>query len=165
MRPIIRSLPSRRSVRSISRRRLSLGFGVLVASLAIGAVRTASADAVPKAEVLVIHATKCDQKKVDPAIGDAPPSMGYDCLKLVRKETMPLPLGQPSTTKLPNGRTFQLLQRERVGSKYRVTASIDSPDGKFVELANITAEPNKPFNVGGFSHQGGVLLLTIKIAP
>jgi hypothetical protein len=125
------------------------------------------ADNEPKAEVMVIHATKCEKKSVDPQIGDAPPALGYDCLKLLEKKTMPLVLNQPSTMPLPNGRTFQLLHTAKVDKRFKVTASISRADksGAFDKLADITADPGKPFNVGGFSHQGGVLVLTVKIVP
>lgn len=153
---------------NVGRRALSLGVGVVVFSLAVmGHVPRAAADAVPQAEVLVIHATKCEKKTVDPRIGDAPPALGYDCLKLVEKKTLPLALNQASTTVLPNGRTFQLLHTARVDNRYKVTASISPADKGpgFTKLADITADPNKPFNVGGFAYQGGVLVLTVRIVP
>ena len=121
----------------------------------------------PKADVMVIHATKCDKKTIDPKIGDTPPSLGYDCMKLVEKKSMPLPLNQPSTTPLPNGRTFQLLHTGMADNRYKLTASISQADGSpgYVKLADITAEPHKSFNVGGFAYQGGVLVLTVRIIP
>jgi hypothetical protein len=154
-------------------RKLSLVLGAVALGVAfMGHVPTASADppvqaAAPKAEVLVIHATKCDKKSVDPQIGDQRPAMGYECLKLLEKKTMPLPLNQPSTTPLPNGRTFQLLHTARVDGRYKVTASISPADRTpgYTKLADITADPNKPFNVGGFAYQGGVLVLTVRIVP
>lgn len=150
----------------LTRRRLVLG-AVVAGAAFIAHVPEASADAPPKAEVMVIHATKCDKKSVDPQIGDTPPALGYDCLKLVEKKTLPLGLNQASTTSLPNGRTFQLLHTAKVGARYKVTASISPADGSggFTKLADITADPNKPFNVGGFSYQGGVLVLTVRIVP
>ena len=48
---------------------------------------------------MVIHATKCDKKSVDPQIGDTPP-LGYDCLRLIEKKTMPLPLNHASQAPL-----------------------------------------------------------------
>ena len=154
--------------------KLSLVLGAVTLGVALmGHVPTASADppaqaqAAPKAEVMVIHATKCEKKSVDPEIGDQRPAMGYDCLKLLEKKTMPLALNQPSTTPLPNGRTFQLLHTARVDGRYKVTASISPADRTpgFTKLADITADPNKPFNVGGFAYQGGVLVLTVRILP
>ncbi len=126
-----------------------------------------AADAPPKAEVMVIHATKCEKKSVDPQIGEAPPALGYDCLKLIEKKTIPLPVNQAGTMKLPNGRTFQLLHTGRADQRYKVTASMSPPDGgaNYVKLADIAADANKSFSVGGFAHQGGVLLLTVRIVP
>lgn len=147
------------------RSRFALGAVVVGASLFGSTV--ASADASPHAEVLIIHATKCAQKSVDPQIGEPPPSLGYDCLKLLDRKQMPLVLNQPSTTPLPNNRTFQLVHTGRAGSKYKVTASISNADGTpgFSKLADVSADANKTFNVGGWNHQGGVLLLTVKIVP
>lgn len=145
-----------------------LAFAVTAAVAAFGHVREASAEpGAPKAEVMVIHATKCEKKSVDPQIGDTPPALGYDCLKLVEKKSLPLALNQASTTKLPNGRTFQLLHSAKVGPRYRVVASISPADGSagFTKLAEITADPNKPFNVGGFAYKEGVLVLTVRIVP
>lgn len=156
------------SPRLSPRRSLSLVIGALAASAGLVAqVTPARADSAPKAEVLVIHATKCDKKSVDPRIGEAPPALGYDCLELLEKKTMPLALNKASTTPLPNGRTFQLLHTSRVDQRYKVSASISAPDksGSYVKLADITADPNKPFNVGGFTYRGGVLLLTVRIVP
>lgn len=152
--------------RSASRRQLAV-FAFALGVCTLGHTPLASADPVPKAEVMVIHATKCEKKSVDPAIGDAPPALGYDCLKLVEKKTLPLPLGQPVTTALPNGRTFQLLHSSKVGPRFRVTASVSPADGSggFTKLADITADANKPFNVGGFSYKEGVLVLTVRIVP
>jgi hypothetical protein len=155
--------------RVLSRRKASLAFG----ALALGAVlfvRVAPAQAdggSPKAEVMVIHATKCEKKSVDPQIGDAPPNLGFDCLKLLEKKSLPLVLNQASAMKLPNGRTFQLVHTAKVENRYKVTASISPPDGSagFVKLADITADANKPFNVGGFTYQSGVLVLSVRILP
>ena len=129
--------------------------------------RLADADAAPHAEVMIIHATKCAVKSVDPQIGEAPPALGYDCLKFIDRKSMPLVVNQPSTALLPNGRTFQLVHTGRADAKFKVTASISNADQTpgFTKLADINADANKPFNVGGFAHQGGVLLLTVKIVP
>jgi hypothetical protein len=150
-----------------SLRRQFLALGLFCGVALIGHVPEASADAPPKAEVMVIHATKCEKKSVDPQIGDTPPALGYDCLKLVEKKTLTLALNQASSTPLPNGRTFQLLHSAKVANRFKVTASISPADGGagFTKLADITADANKPFNVGGFSYKGGVLVLTVRIVP
>lgn len=119
-----------------------------------------------KADVLVIHATDCDKPSVDPAIGEAPP-LKYKCYRLVEKKQLALTKGQASTTPLPNGRTFQLTLTDTTADKrFKVSAAISQPDNKgFMTLANITAEPNKQFHVGGFAHGGGVLVLAIRVNP
>lgn len=120
----------------------------------------------PQAEVLVIHGTNCDKPSVDPAIGEMPP-LKYNCYKLLEKKMLPLTKGQSSTTALPNGRTFQITYSDMTPDKrYRVAAAISQPDGKgFLKLADITAEANKRFNVGGFAYQNGALVLAIRIVP
>lgn len=146
---------------------------ILMSALALGCAVFTSAPAAdaqgngaPQAEVLVIHATQCDKPGVDPAIGEMPP-LKYNCYKLVEKKMMPLTRGQSSTTSLPNGRTFQLTFSDQTPDKrYKVGAAISQPDGKgYMKLADITAEPNKRFNVGGFAYQNGALVLAIKIVP
>ena len=119
----------------------------------------------PKADVMVIHATDCAAKKVDPAIGEALP-LKYNCYALLERKSMTLVKGQPSTTSLPNNRTFQLTHTDTKDGKYKVTAAISKGDGGYNKLADITAEPNKPFTVGGFAHgNGGAIVLTIRIVP
>jgi hypothetical protein len=151
---------------------------LIVGALALGAALLAQAPAkadppkpdAPKpaaAEVTIIHATKCEKKNVDPALGDNPPQLGFDCLKMLERKTVPLVLNQGSTTALPNGRTFQLFHSAMIGPRFKLTASISHPDGSagFTKLAEITTDVNKAFNVGGFTYQGGVLVLMVRVLP
>ena len=127
---------------------------------------SASAQAAPKAEVLVIHGTQCDKPTVDPAIGEVPP-LKYNCYKLLDKKVLPLQKGQASATPLPNGRTFQITLNDVTPDKrFKVATAISQPDGKgFLDLAHLTAEPNKRFTVGGWAHQNGAIVLAIRIVP
>lgn len=145
---------------------------LLLSALALGCAVVSSAPSAqaqgagPKAEVLVIHGTQCDKPSVDPQIGEMPP-LKYNCYKLLDRKTLPLTKGQSSTTALPNGRTFQITYGDMTADKrYKIAAAISQPDGKgFLKLADITAEANKRFNVGGFAYQNGALVLAIKIVP
>jgi hypothetical protein len=143
-----------------------LAMGAASAAFAAAPPADAQGNSPPQAEVLVIHATQCKEPSVDPAIGEMPP-LKFNCYKLVEKKTMPLTKGNSSHTSLPNGRTFQLsLNEQTPDKKYKVSASISQPDGKgYMKLADITAEPNKRFNVGGWSYKDGALVLAIKIIP
>jgi hypothetical protein len=145
-------------------RRSLLMMAVLGAAFVTG-IPTASADAPVNTEILVIHATKCDKKTVDPAITEPPPSIGdYNCLALVQKKVVGLTINQPNATALPNGRTFQLIHTEKVANRFKLRASINSADGNgFTKLADITADPGKQVNVGGWMHQGGRIVVAIKI--
>jgi 3,4-dihydroxy-2-butanone 4-phosphate synthase len=160
---------------AIDRRRLCIAFAVVVLAVAGEAradetrdVRVLDAGSVPKAEVLVIHAKKCDHehRSIDPKIGE-PPNIGYECMTLVGRRMLKIPLNQPVEMELPNKRMFQLQHSAKVDNRYTITASISAADGSntFQKLADITTEANRTFNVGGFSHQGGVLVLTVRIIP
>jgi hypothetical protein len=148
-----------------SHRRLAFA-GVVGTALLLGGAGRAEAQAGPRADVLVIHATDCEKPHVDPQIGEVPP-LKYKCYKLVERKSLPLAKGKPSTTALPNGRTFQVTLTDVMADKrLKVSAAISQPDNKgFMNLAHITAEPNKQFHVGGFAHQGGALVLAIRILP
>lgn len=143
----------------------------VLASFALGALLfagapDADAQSAPKAEVLVIHGTQCDKPTVDPAIGEVPP-LKYNCYKLLEKKVLPLTKGQASATPLPNGRTFQITLNDVTPDKrFKVATAISQPDGKgFLELARLTAEPNKRFTVGGWAHQNGAIVLSIRVVP
>jgi len=152
---------------------------LLLSAIALGCAVLTSAPAVeaqpqvqvqgPQAEVLIILATQCAQPSVDPKIGEMP-KLGYSCYKVVDTKYLALVKGQSSSAPLPNGRTFQITTNDIIGSdkdkKYKMVASVSQPDGKsFLKLADVTAEPNKRFHVGGFGYQGGALVLAIKVVP
>ncbi|MCL2778343.1 MAG: hypothetical protein FWD73_10090 [Polyangiaceae bacterium] len=153
--------------RCIGSRNIAVGgFAAICTFFGMGTMQSARAQGVPTAEVLVIHGTQCEKPSVDPAIGEMPP-LRYNCYKLLEKKRLPLSRGQASSMALPNGRTFQLTLHEVTSQKhYKVGAAISQPNGKgFLKLADITAEPNKRFNVGGWAHEKGTILLGIRILP
>lgn len=143
---------------------------LVVASAACAATMFAAPKAVaegtPNAEILVIHGTQCDKPSVDPAIGEAPP-LKYNCYKLLEKKLLPLQKGQANTTPLPNGRTFQVTLNDVTPEhRYKIGAAISQPDGKaFLKLADITADANKRFTVGGWAYQQGAIVLVIRVVP
>lgn len=145
---------------------LTMGLAFACAFVAGTTTTTAEAQSGPNAEVLVIHGTQCDKPTVDPAIGEMPP-LKYNCYKLLEKKVLPLQKGKPSTTPLPNGRTFQVTLNDVTPDKrYKVGAAISQPDNNgFLKLADITAEPNKRFNVGGWAYQNGAIVLAIRVLP
>jgi hypothetical protein len=136
--------------------------------VAFHATDASADDTGPKAEVMVVHATHCpkEKKHIDPRIGQVA-SVGYECMDLLDKKVLALQPNKTSSAPLPNGRIFYLQYLGRQGDKYKLTASFNLPDGGPgpMKLADVAAELNKPFNVGGLSHAEGVLILTVKVIP
>ena len=156
-------------MRRLPRRKLLLATVIAGCALLAGAPAVADAEpalAAPKAEVTVLLGTTCTSKKVDPDVGEPPP-INYQCWKVAERKLLPLVQGTPGTMVLPNGRTFQVAYNGPTNEKpprYKVSASISKPDATgFNPLADFTAEPGKKFHVGGFGHQGGSLVLAIRI--
>jgi hypothetical protein len=125
------------------------------------------------AEILVIHATKEDAAAfVDPRIGRLPhlgkkPFSDYTSFKLVEKKVLTLEKGKAESYALVTGRTLRVtLQSVTTDARYVVEASIDQP-GKpeYLKLLEVTAAANEPFFVGGQSHKGGTLILSITMRP
>lgn len=147
------------------KRRLALitGLGLGVALFAIPAV----ADSPPTADVLVIQASNCPNPKDDPQITEKP-NMGYSCYAVVGKQSLALVQGQGAKMNLPNGRTFQLTYNGIVpGSspvRHKYNASISKPDNSgFITLADVNVELGKKVNVGGWNHNGGVLINQVSL--
>ncbi len=125
------------------------------------------------AEILVIHATKEDAAAfLDPRIGRLPhlgkkPFSDYTSFKLVEKKLITLEKGRPESYAMVTGRTLRVtLDNVTADRRYVVEASIDQP-GKpeYLKLLEVTAAPNEPFFVGGQSHKGGTLILSITMRP
>jgi hypothetical protein len=70
-------------------------------------------------------------------------------------------------------RTFQIVLNDAAAAGdgkpalYKISASVSQPGNKasFTKLADISTPGGKRFEVGGWSHQGGAILLAIRIEP
>jgi hypothetical protein len=163
-------------MREIPRRRLMLASVALGCALLAGAPRIAEAqpgppgqaNPGPKAQVTVLHGTPCQVKKVEADVGAEPP-INYPCWKVADRKLLNLAQGFPAAMALPNGRTFQIAYNGATNERpqrFKVAALISKLDGAgFNPLADFTAEPGKDFHVGGFAHQGGTLVIRIRIVP
>ncbi len=144
------------------------------ASAPVATIATAAAAAQSAvAEIVVIHATKDDAGSgVDPRIGRMPnvgkkPFSDYTTFKLVEKKLLTLEKGRAESYAMVTGRTLKVaLHGVTNDGRYVVEASIDQP-GKteYLKLLEVTAAPNEPFFVGGQSHKGGTLILSITMRP
>jgi hypothetical protein len=152
----------------------ALTLGSIVSSVIVGCAllvgAPTKAEAQPQglqAEVLVLHGTDCAVPFVDPQIGEVPP-LKHNCWHLLgQPRFLPLVQGSPSSTVLPNGRTFQVVYNGlSPDHRHKIGTWINKKDGPgFNSLAEITAEPGKRFHVGGFAHANGTLVLAIRIVP
>jgi hypothetical protein len=121
------------------------------------------------ADIMVLHASN-QGGGIDPRIGNLPqlkkpPFSAYDTYKLLSQSKTPLPAGKPIETQLPNGRTLQVTLKDAPApGRYKVAASINQPGGTtFLPLLEVTTSLDEPFFVAGQSHQGGVLVVGIKL--
>jgi hypothetical protein len=133
----------------------------------------AAADKQPVAHVYVLHATNCPSPPaLDPAIGPMPKALGYSCFAKLDQKDLSLTKGQAASMDLTKiDRTFQIVLNDTAGpadgkpAVFKITASVSQPGNKttFTKLADISTPAGKRFEVGGWSHQGGAILLAIRI--
>lgn len=143
----------------------------LLASLAvfaIPAVGSAQASDVP-AHVLVVLA-KEEPGEVDPALREEPalrkpPFNTFRSMKVLSRPEIKLGLDKPVEVELPNGRRLQLLLHQVMpDGRYRVKVAINRPNQKdYLPLLQVVAAPGDPFFVAGQSHEGGTLVIGVRV--
>lgn len=128
-----------------------------------------------KAEILILHATN-DGKGIDPNIGKIPeltepPLSSYNSYKLVERADLELVKGQAKEKKLPDGGKLGLTLKEITKgkkkdepTKYAITTTLEKADGKpFIPSMEMNAQHGKYFFLAGPKHQGGILVIGIKV--
>lgn len=131
-----------------------------------------AADAV-KVEVLVLHASN-QGKGVDPAIGKLPelgepPFSSYDTYKLLARTPLSLKKNVAGSTTLPNKSDLEVTYKGAAPPadkkpRYSLTASIQKPGGESaLRLLEVNAPAGKYFFVAGQPHDGGILVIGIKV--
>jgi hypothetical protein len=158
-----------------SRLRFGIAATVLLLLVVAGVVgRTALAAARgPAIEITIIHASSSDGGgSIDPLLADLPqltreqPFVRYNVYKVLERKELPLTLGKPAPSALPNGRTLQVTLVDHGDRLFHVRAEIGEPGKKaFLKLLEVTASGNEPFFVGGQSYEGGTLFLELVVRP
>jgi hypothetical protein len=130
---------------------------------------TASAQEPVTAEVLVILA-KESEGTIDPALRDIaalrrPPFNGFTSMAILDRPRVSLRTGRPTMVNLPNGRRVQItLQQIMPNGRYRVRVSINRPEqNDYLPLLSVVASPGDPFFVAGQSHDGGTLVIGVRV--
>jgi hypothetical protein len=142
---------------------LSLG---LVAILSALAPRAASAeDAGLKLKVSVIHATRA-QTTADPNLEKIQAELteffaGYKGFKRLQAEERTLVGQTPVTVKLPNGETAEFRHDGVDKNRHRIRFSL--PQSKVA--VDLKAPLRTVFFHAGMSHDGGILILAMFLAP
>jgi len=146
---------------------------VLCLTLLMGAAlflpaRSAMAQGV-RGEVLIIHALEAEGA-IDPALANIavlrrPPFSSYRSMRVLSRPTLRLALGQAAEIPLPNGRRLRVtLQGISDDGRFQVTVSINRPNqNDYLREARIVASPGDPFFVAGQTHDGGILLIGVRL--
>lgn len=122
-----------------------------------------------KGEVLIVLAKEAagevDEELADLPALRRPPFNSFRTMKLLKKPQVKLKQGKDVDVKLPNGRTLRInLQRVMPDGRYRVKVSINRPNKTdYLPLLSVVASPGDPFFVAGQAHDGGTLVLGVRI--
>jgi hypothetical protein len=126
----------------------------------------AAADPV-KGEVLVVLG-KEEAGSIDPELGKVkalqqPPLNTFKSMKVLSKTPVTLEVGQEATVELPNGRKLVVKLDERMADgRFKVSVAINQPD-KPGPTMSIKASPGEHFFVAGQKHEGGTLIIGVKV--
>ncbi len=152
-------------------RRHALLLGSLLAALSLGA-RLAHADgatATVTGEVLVILG-KTEGQGIDPQLASLEaltkaPFDSFPQKKLLSRSALSLTVGQRAEVALPNGRKLQLsLLGRTTEGRFRVSVSINRPGKQdYLPLMTVAATPGDPFFVAGQKHEGGTLIIGVRV--
>lgn len=133
------------------------------------APRADAQDRVVRGEVLVVLA-KEEAGEIDEALANVPalrrpPFNSFRSMRVLSRPEIRLREDRPSVVELPNGRRLQIvLQQVMPDGRYRVRVSINRPDqNDYLPLLRVVASPGDPFFVAGQSHQGGTLVIGVRV--
>ncbi len=156
-------------------------FGRLVIASLIAATALLTAPIAAQAqsvrgEVLIILGDDQDSTPNDPndnrdavlrgiAALSRPPFDGFVEMHVLNRPSITVEVGRPTEVNLPNGRRLRiLLQRQLPNGRYMIQVSINRPDqNDYLPLLTVVAAPGDPFFVAGQSHEGGTLIIGVRV--
>ncbi len=152
----------------MTRRALRAG-GLAALALAVVAPAPAAAQEAVRTEVLVVLA-KETPGEIAPALADLPalrrpPFNAFRSMEILERQQKRLRVGQGEDVTLPNGRHLRIqLQRVMPDGRFRVRVSIRREgENAYLPLLQVVASPGDPFFVAGQSHDGGTLVIGIRL--
>ena len=150
----------------MTRRAFAAAFAALLLALP---AQPAAAQGRVRGEVFVVLAKETpgsvDARLADMAALRRPPFDSFRSMELLQQQPLQLTAGTNEDLRLPNGRTLRLrLQRVMPDGRYRVEVSIKRPtQPDYLPLLQVMASPGDPFFVVGQAHDGGTLVIGIRL--
>lgn len=146
---------------------------IALAALALGLVLVpARSEAQPtrvSAEIFVILA-KAEPGAIAPELEGMPalrrpPFSNFRSMQLLSRDRLDLGAGSPREVDLPNGRRLRIALEESTGDgRHRMRVSILRPgQSDYLPLLQVVASPGDPFFVAGQQHEGGTLIIGIRL--
>ncbi len=122
-----------------------------------------------RAEVLIVLA-KEEAGSVDRELAEIPalrrpPFNAFRTMRVLSRPRLELVPGRDADIRLPNGRRLRIqLQRVMPDGRYQMRVSINRPDERdYLPLLQVVAAPGDPFFVAGQGHEGGTLVIGIRV--
>jgi hypothetical protein len=172
---MIRPCLSVRGPRALSRSTLAIALmGSILCVISSGGqvahaqpAKQAAASDIP-GEVLIILGGS--EGTVDPALAklealQKPPFDGFAKKTLLKRVTVSVAPGKDTEVELPNGRKLRLSLLEKTAEgRFRVSVSINRPGKQdYLPVMTVVAAPGDPFFVAGQKHEGGTLIIGIRV--
>ncbi|MCA9614750.1 MAG: hypothetical protein H6721_22395 [Sandaracinus sp.] len=138
-------------------------------SMMLVAARSAEAQRPTPGEVVVVLAKEAPGT-IAPELAELtalrrPPFDSFRSMEVLERRGLSLRVGTPAEVVLPNGRKLRIeLQRIGPDGRFRVKVSIQREgEQDYLPLLQVVASPGDPFFVAGQSHQGGTLVIGIRL--
>jgi hypothetical protein len=167
-----RNPTTRRCVALARRVRLETTALLLTVGLGLGWLAPIAAEAQGRpvrAEVLIVLA-KEEAGSVDAELAEIPalrrpPFNAFRTMRVLSRPRFELTAGHDTDVRLPNGRRLRIqLQRVMPDGRYQMRVSINRPDeNDYLPLLQVVAAPGDPFFVAGQGHEGGTLVIGIRV--
>ncbi len=133
-----------------------------------GAAHAADGDRVP-AEVLIVLASE-EAGEVDAELRamsalQRAPFNAFRSMRVLSRPRVDLRQGDDTDIQLPNGRRLRIhLVHELPDGRYRVRVSINRPNQRdYLPVMHVVVSPGDPFFVAGQSHEGGTLIIGVRL--
>lgn len=157
----------------IGRRMFVRAWGMLAIALAasFGSAHASAQSHRVSAEVFVILA-RTEAGTIAPELAEMPalrrpPFSNFRSMQILSRERLELGASEPREIALPNGRRLQIaLEQQTPDGRQRMRVSINRPQqADYLPLLQVVAAPGDPFFVAGQQHEGGTLIIGIRLIP